>query len=172
MSITNNGVHIAGSPTSIFVSNAPVDPTASFAYGPGLMTGIAGQQAELFIQAKDTRQTEIQNIITSAFVTEFTQEVQEMNIWGTATSFFLIFRGHSTDTLTIGSSTIADLQTALAATPFGSVLITDNYGATVSGPLALNQTLHLTFTTLVARRSKPLFVPQLPEVFPLNSMAI
>ena len=61
MSITNNGAHIAGSPTSIFVSNAPVDPTASFAYGPGLMTGIAGQQAELFIQAKDTRQTEIQN---------------------------------------------------------------------------------------------------------------
>jgi hypothetical protein len=38
--------------SSIFVSNALVDPTSSIAYGAGLVGGVAGEQISLTIQVK------------------------------------------------------------------------------------------------------------------------
>eukprot|EP01039_Chlorochromonas_danica_P015842 gene15842-18676_t len=40
--ISSEGRDIQGSPATIFVSNAPVDPTASIATGNGLVGGVAG----------------------------------------------------------------------------------------------------------------------------------
>jgi len=78
--ITSNGIDIQGSPTTIFVSNAPVDPTASFTTGQGLIGGIAGNQIALQIQAKDTRQAEVQYIISNAYVTPYTPEIQTISL--------------------------------------------------------------------------------------------
>ena len=98
--ISHNGVDIAGSPTTIFVSNAPVDPTASLTTGSGLVGGEAGVPIEVFVQAKDSRQTEIQNLVSNAFVTDYTFEIQSITF--ASGTFQLTFRGQSTGDVVCG----------------------------------------------------------------------
>lgn len=81
--ITSNGVEIQGSPLTLLVSNAAVDPTASLAYGSGLSSGTAGEASVLYVQAKDTRQTEVQYIAL-------------MGLYPIAGSFYLGFKGERT----------------------------------------------------------------------------
>jgi len=92
--ITSDDDYIQRSPTTIYVVNAPVGPTAR----SGLKKIIAGDSFTIKIQAKDTRQTSVRCIISSAFVTSFFQEVQLIQIF-TSLLFTLKFRGQSSSAI-------------------------------------------------------------------------
>eukprot|EP01035_Chromulina_nebulosa_P014350 gene14349-18990_t len=115
--ITSNGVDILGSPATISVKNAPVDPTASFVTGPGLHNGVAGVSTHIFIQAMDARQTSIQYIVTDVSVPRFVPEIQQIYLQNSnGQSFNLFFRGVQIATpLVTGTSKLSDLQNALNA---------------------------------------------------------
>ena len=66
--LTNNGVDLAGSPLTITVTNAPLDPATSFAAGAGLVGGVAGAQVAVTVQAMDTHQPDVQYVSSSAVV--------------------------------------------------------------------------------------------------------
>ena len=129
--ITSNGVDILGSPVTISVTNAPVDPTASFATGPGLGNGIAGVPTTVFIQAIDKRQTSIQYIVTDVAVPGFTPEIQEIILQNAnGATFFLSFRGAKSAVITTGTSRLIDLQNALNAMgTLGAVEVVSNPGS-------------------------------------------
>jgi hypothetical protein len=113
--ITSNDIDIQGSPLTIEVSNADVDPSSSLAYGNGLTGGVAGVPLEVFIQAKDTRQTAVQYFMPIADIVDYSPEVQDMVITGAtgSSTFTVSFRGVTSSTLTIGTSTVQSLLTAL-----------------------------------------------------------
>jgi hypothetical protein len=92
--ITNNNIDIQGSPCTLFVQNAPVDPTSSIAFGKGLIGGVAGEQLSITIQAKDTRQYSIQYLTTLASVVSYTSQIQSLNI-PISNPITLSFRGQS-----------------------------------------------------------------------------
>ena len=137
--ISNNGIDIAGSPTSIIVTNAPVDPTASVVFGSGLHGGVAGDQLTVYVQAKDTRQTEVQSISTSAFVTNFVLEIQQITIQPSASDsyFKLNFAGNSID-FTVSSSIYSDITAGLTKLNIGTFTITDQNGASISSSKTLS----------------------------------
>merc|ERR1711871_413380 len=101
--VTSNGIDITGSPTSTTVTNAPVDPTSSYAIGTGLVGGVAGEPIKIQIQAMDTRKPEVQTImITSA-------KDDSDNVFGT---FTLGFKGENTTAID-AYATASDVEAAL-----------------------------------------------------------
>ena len=159
--ITNNGMDIQGSPATIFVKNAPVDPTSSIAYGKGLVGGIAGEQLTVTIQAKDTRQPAIQYITTMASVVPYVGEIQQVTLPSSG-AFTLSFRGRTTSSLTIGTSTYATLTSALSAlNTMGTFsVLTTSGGAITAGTLGASASFWVSFTG----PSTPPLVGPLPAI--------
>lgn len=143
--ITNNGVDIFGSPTSIFVSNAPVDPTASLSAGAS--GGTAGVPITVAIQAKDTRQTEIQYVLSSATVSAFTTAIQSVTLPAGTAQFQLSFRGQS---VTINPGTSA-YSVIASLTTLGTVTFTTATGTaiTTSTKILPSASFLITFSSLV-----------------------
>ena len=173
--ISNNGQDITGSPTTIFVENAPVDPTSSIAYGQGLLGGIAGEQIEITIQAKDTRQTAIQYITTSAELVDYVDEVQSIAVGvANGNTFELSFRGRTTGSFTVGTSTYADVATELDALgTVGSYSLQTDTGADIepTDTVVNGATFRIKFegSSLADGSSDANIVGPLPAIVPSSS---
>ncbi|CAM6003542.1 unnamed protein product, partial [Sphagnum balticum] len=149
--ISSNGIDIQGSPTSVLVRNGPVDSTSSVAFGNGLTGGVAGSSLSVFIQVKDTRQTEIQYVTTTAVIVPYVQAVQTVQISGGA-QFSLGFRGASTPIITPGITTYLELKEYLVSiSTLGnaeSFSLFDELGSTldnISSPISSTSIFDISF---------------------------
>lgn len=111
VNLRSGGIDIQGSPLTLLVVPAPVDPTASISYGPGLSSAVAGTPSTFFVQARDTRQTAVQFIALQGQ-------------YAVAGFFSLAFKGERTIDLPFNASA-ADLRAALVALySIGNVTVT------------------------------------------------
>ena len=106
MAVTSaDGHHIEGSPFTIEVADGQTEAVTSFATGPGLTGGVAGEQLAFTVQARDVRQYEHQVVATNATVVPVVDEVQTIRVAsGAAGTFRLTFRGASTGDITVGTT--------------------------------------------------------------------
>jgi hypothetical protein len=111
VNVRSGGVDIQGSPLTMFVSNAPVDPTASIAYGSGLGAGIAGAPSTFLVQARDTRQTEVQYIALRG-------------LYPVTGSFSLAFKGETTLPIAYNASAAQVRAALMALYSIGDVHVT------------------------------------------------
>jgi len=156
--ISNSGRDIQGSPATIYVVNAPVDPTASVATGDGLVGGVAGDPLTVYIQSRDTRQTSIQYLSMKASVVPYTAEVQKLFIGvSTGSSFTLTFRGSTSSSIVVGTTSLTTLSSYLSA-----MATLDSFTILYpSGPANMND-LVTYGTTLYIRFDGPDVVGSLP----------
>ena len=150
--ITSGGVDITGSPTTTTVSNAPVDPTSSLANGVGLVGGIAGEPLTVRIQAKDTRKPEVQTVMTYAYLTNYTQEVQKIDFASqTGAVLFSYELTQATSTIVIGQSLFSNLKSSLESIPkISKVTLLDasNNNITLSDTIQTNSVVKVRFDNL------------------------
>jgi hypothetical protein len=139
-------VDISGSPLTITVANAPLDASASYAFGQGLVGGVAGQQLVVNVQTKDTERLTVQYISASASVSKYVPEIQKFVIPPGSSSVKFRYRGMTSGS--VSPSTIDNLYAALLqiTNATGSVVLTTAAGASTG---AYNhEELHLNFTKL------------------------
>ena len=146
--ITSHGQDVQGSPTTIVVSNDILDSDASYAVGTGLQGGVAGQPLVIDVTAKDTHQPAVQYIVSSATVSEFTQEVQQIQLGSGVSSFVFSYRGVTSATTLSPGATLASISTALTAlNTLGTFTVEGTNGATTLS--AGGDPILVTFTSLL-----------------------
>merc|ERR1711871_589229 len=114
--------HIAGSPFSILVDDGQVHPATSTSTGQGLVSGIAGDNFNFTVQAKDIRAMEIQTISTIAVSVTDVPEVQKVTCT-TSNPFALTFRGMSTGNIAINADASTVQSSLQAITSISAVTV-------------------------------------------------
>lgn len=147
--ITNKGVDIQGSPLTISVKNGTLDAQASLAFGSGLVGGVAGTARTVNIQAKDTRRTAVQYLISSAEISPYVQEIQSVTLKTGFSPFSIVFRGQTSKVLS-STSTFTDLTNALTGlNVMGNFTLLDTSGVVVTNFASTLASFQIKFTSLV-----------------------
>lgn len=123
--------------------NGAVSPYSSVIGGIGLTNAIAGKESSFTLQTKDSHRSEVQVIEIIGESTEFQHDVQSIEVQGnTGNNFTLQFRGEETNSISIGISSLVDLEAELEQLPtIGDILIT----STGSHILSLGDIVDVTF---------------------------
>ena len=121
-------VHVKNSPFSVLVDDGVVHPTTSTSVGQGLVSGTAGDAFNFTVQAKDTRNIEVQTISTSAYVVPTVHEVQNLTCVKQSGSFTVSFRGVDSDPINFNANAMTVANT-LKAMPTISTVTVSHVGA-------------------------------------------
>ena len=114
LSVYSGTTLVSGSSYTVEVDNSTPQASSSTAFGEGLTSGVAGDQVSFEVVVRDQRQSAVQSIMTSATIIDRVNEVQRMTITANSgESFHIVFRGQASQPITVGSSTVLDLELAM-----------------------------------------------------------
>ena len=116
LSVYSGSTLVTGSSYTVeVIANLPTASSSS-AHGLGLQVGVAGEQSSFEVQVKDSRQSEIQTIISSGTVIDIVNEIQSLEIVSSrGNTFQLEFRGQQTSFFEVGGSTLQNIKDAFTA---------------------------------------------------------
>ena len=107
---------VGGSSYTVEVANGSPQASSSFAFGPGLEKGVAGEESTFEVHVRDGRQSEVQSIQISAPIIDFVNDVQQLQVLSNVGENFQIsFHGQETASIEVGLSTLTDVKVALEA---------------------------------------------------------
>ena len=114
LSVFSGTTLVSGSSYTVEVGNGSPQASSSTAFGEGLMSGVAGDELSFEVVVRDQRQSEVQSIKASGPIIEFVNEVQRLSIVSNSgESFQIDFRGETSEHITVGISTVEELEMAL-----------------------------------------------------------
>ena len=116
-------VHVKNSPFSVHVDDGVVHPTTSTSVGQGLVSGTAGDAFNFTVQAKDTRNIEVQTISTSAYVVPTVHEVQNLTCVKQSGSFTVSFRGVDSGSINFNDNAMTVANTLEAMPTISTVTV-------------------------------------------------
>ena len=128
LSVFSGTTLVSGSSYTVEVNNGAPQASSSSAFGEGLQSGVSGDEVSFEVVIRDQRQSEVQSIKASGTVIEFVNDVQRLSIVANSgESFQISFRGQTSEAITVGLSTIEELEVALEnLVTIGQVSVTSN----------------------------------------------